>query len=76
MLLVPSAVAHPFAEPKPNEARRASISSPFDRHVEELRAVEAHTDHYLVIRLEIEALRRDNPEHQEFLDRYLQSQLR
>jgi hypothetical protein len=47
----------------------------FERFVEELRAGEAHTDHYLVMRLEIEALRRDNPEHREFLDRYLASQL-
>lgn len=74
-LLVPPAVAHPFSEPKPREARRVAISSQFERHAEELRAGEAHTDHYLVIRLEIEALRRENPEHREFLDRYLQSLL-
>jgi len=43
--------------------------------VEELRAGEAHTDDYLVISLEIAALRRDHPEHREFLDRYLQSLL-
>jgi hypothetical protein len=75
LLLVPSAMAHPFAEPKPRDARRVSISSHFERHVEELRAGEAHTDDFLVISLEIEALRRENPEHREFLDRYLQSLL-
>ncbi|HEU4378121.1 MAG TPA: hypothetical protein VFR73_06070 [Hyphomicrobiaceae bacterium] len=75
MLFVLSAMAHPYAEPRPSDPRRVAISSHFERHVEELRAGEAHTDDYLVISLEIAALRRDHPEHREFLDRYLQSLL-
>jgi hypothetical protein len=67
--------AHPFVESRTREVRPAVVPSQFEAFMEELRAVEAHTDHYLVMRLEIEALRRDNPEHREFLDRYLASQL-
>jgi hypothetical protein len=75
MLFLSPALAHPFSEPRPRDARQVAIPTQFERHVEELRAGESHTDHYLVIRLEIEALGRDNPEHREFLHRYLQSQL-
>lgn len=75
ILFFPAALAHPFAEPKPREVRRIVVPAQFERYMEELRASEGHTDYYLVMRLEIEALRRDHPEHWEFLDRYLQSQL-
>ncbi len=75
-LFLSQALAHSFVEPRPRELRQAVIAAPFERFAEELRAGEAHTDHYLVIRLEIEALRRDHPEHREFLDRYLLSLLR
>jgi hypothetical protein len=74
-LFLAPALAHPFSEPRPRQARQVVIPTQFERHVEELRGGEAHADHYLVIRLEIEALRRDNPEHREFLDRYLLSLL-
>jgi hypothetical protein len=47
----------------------------FERAVEELRAVHGHTDDYLILRLEIDAMRRHSPEHSEFLDRYLQRML-
>jgi len=75
-LLLSPALAHSFVEPRPRELRHVVIAAQFERFAEELRAGEAHTDHYLVIRLEIEALRRDHPEHREFLDRYLLSLLR
>ena len=44
----------------------------FERNVEELRAVQPYTDHYLVLRFEIEVLRRENPEYSDILDRYLE----
>lgn len=75
-LFLSSALAHSFVEPGPRELRQVVIAAQFERFAEELRAGEAHTDHYLVMRLEIEALRRDYPEHREFLDRYLLSLLR
>jgi hypothetical protein len=75
-LFLSPALAHSLVEPRSRELRQAVIAAPFERFAEELRAGEAHTDHYLVIRLEIEALRRDHPEHREFLDRYLLSLLR
>jgi hypothetical protein len=75
VLLLSPALAHPFAERRPREARWVVVPAQFERHMEELRGSEAHTDYYLVMRIEIDALRRDNPEHREFLERYLQSLL-
>ena len=75
LLLSSPAVGNPFSEPWPKRTRQIAAPAQFERSVEELRASEAHTDHYLVIRLEIDALRRDHPEHREFLDRYLASLL-
>ena len=75
-LFLSQALAHSLVEPSPRKLRQVVIPAQFERFAEELRAGEAHTDHYLVIRLEIEALRRDHPEHREFLDRYLLSLLR
>jgi hypothetical protein len=68
-----SALAHFQQEPKVVEGRRLPTS--IERHLEEVRASHAQSDYYSVLRLEIEALRRDAPEHSDFLDRYLQSQL-
>lgn len=76
LFLSQAALAHSFVEPSPSRLRQVVIPAQFERFAEELRAGEAHSDHYLVIRLEIEALRRDHPEHREFLDRYLLSLLR
>jgi hypothetical protein len=75
-LFLSQALAYSLVETSPRKLRQVVIPAQFERFAEELRAVEAHTDHYLVIRLEIEALRRDHPEHREFLDRYLLSLLR
>lgn len=75
LLSLAPALAHPFVETRSREMRLGVFPAQFETFMEELRAGEAHTDHYLVMRLEIEALRRDNPEHREFLDRYLASQL-
>jgi hypothetical protein len=75
-LFLSQALAHSLVEPSPRKLRQIVIPAQFERFAEELRAGEAHTDHYLVIRLEIEALRREHPEHREFLDRYLLSLLR
>jgi hypothetical protein len=74
LLSLSPVLAHPFVEAR-TRGMRPVVVPQFETFMEELRAGEAHTDHYLVMRLEIEALRRDNPEHREFLDRYLQSQL-
>jgi hypothetical protein len=66
------AFARPVSDaPKPLDLRTVSTTNQFERNVEELRALQSHTDHYLILRLEIEAMRRDNPEHDDFLDRYL-----
>jgi hypothetical protein len=76
ILLLSPALAHSVVEPKPRALHQPAIAGQFERSAEELRAGEAHTDHYLILRLEIDALRRDHPEHREFLDRYLLSLLR
>jgi hypothetical protein len=57
------------------EVERVVDEKQFERAVEELRAVHGHTDDYLILRLEIDAMRRHSPEHSEFLDRYLQRML-
>lgn len=72
MFAVPPVSASPhFEEPKALELRSVSATNRFERHVEELRATQPHTDHYLILRIEIEIMRRENPEHSDFLDRYL-----
>ena len=64
--------ARPVSDPPgPQDLRRVSAANQFERNIEELRASQSHTDHYLILRLEIEAIRRENPEHDDFLDRYL-----
>jgi hypothetical protein len=70
-----AAWAHCNLGPGTKKVRQILASSVAERDIEELRASHEHTDYYSVLRLEIEALRRETPEHGEFLDRYLQSQL-
>ena len=66
------ALARSLSEaPKPVEVRSVSAPNRFDRNVEELRAAQPHTDAYLILRIEIEIMRRGNPEYSDFLDRYL-----
>ena len=75
-LTISAATARSISEaPRPFEVRSVLAPNQFERNADQLRAAQPHTDHYLVLRLEIEALRRENPEHKEFLDRYLKSVL-
>ena len=69
------AFARTHPETFPKEVRRDPASSQIERCMEELRADQAHTDYYSVLRFEIEALRRQSPQYGEYLDAYLQSQL-
>jgi hypothetical protein len=69
------ALAQAHREAQVRQGTQRAPSHGLDRLLEELRATKDHTDYYLVLHLEIEALRRDNPEHSEFLSRYLQSLL-
>jgi hypothetical protein len=64
--------ARPVSEPsRPLERRSVLATTQFERNVEELRAGHPHTDYYLTLRIEIEVLRRENPEYNDFQDRYL-----
>ena len=72
MLTLPPAMARPVPEAlRPLELRSLSATNRFERNLEELRAAQSHTDHYLILRIEIEAIRRENPEYSDFLNRYL-----
>jgi hypothetical protein len=57
--------------PRPLALRSVLATSQFERNLNELRAAQSHSDHYLILRIEIEIMRRGNPEHSDFLDRYL-----
>ena len=64
--------ARPVSEPaRLLELRSMLATNQFERDVEELQAANPYADHYLILRLEIEVMRRQNPEHSDFLDRYL-----
>ena len=69
------AFAHAHREAQARQAVQRATVDGLDSLLEELRATQDHADYYLVLRLEIEALRRNNPEHGEFLTRYLQARL-
>ena len=73
LMLAPSPLwARPHSEaPTPLEVETVLVASRFERDVEELQAAHTQTDHYLILRLEVEVLRRQSPEHSDFLDRYL-----
>ena len=72
MLTLSPVSARPVSEPpKPLERRSVSATTQFERNVEELRAGHPNTDYHLTLRIEIEVLRRENPEYNDFLDRYL-----
>ena len=55
--------------------RDVLAASQFERDLQELRAAQRHTDYYSILRLEIDVMRRESPEHSQFLDRYLQQLL-
>jgi hypothetical protein len=61
--------AHEF----PREEAKASVvtTEQFEHDRAELAAGEDHADFYLVLRLEVSSLRREYPEHRQFLDQYL-----
>lgn len=69
------ALAHAHREAQARQVVQRATVDGLDCLLEELRATQDHADYYLVLRLEIETLRRDNPEHGEFLTRYLQARL-
>jgi len=72
MLTLSPVSARPVSEPaRPLEVGSVLVARQFDRDVEELQAANPYADHYLILRLEIEVMRRQNPEHSDFLDRYL-----
>ena len=72
MLTLSPVSARPVSEPPtPLENRSMLATNQFERNVEELRAAQPHTDHYLILRIEIEVLRRENPEYSDILDWYL-----
>jgi hypothetical protein len=65
--------ARPFSEaPRRLQLRGVTATNRFDRDVEQLRAAQPHTDYYLILRFEIEVMRRENPEYSDLLDRYLE----
>jgi S-adenosylmethionine:diacylglycerol 3-amino-3-carboxypropyl transferase len=73
MLTLSPVSACPLSEaPRTLDVRSVLTSNQFDMVLEQLRAAQPHTDYYLILRFEIEVMRRENPEYSDLLDRYLE----